>query len=355
MNHSVLDREPVLAVCGWSGSGKTTLLEAVVPVLVRRGLRIAVVKHDAHGVMIDRDGKDSARLFAAGADVHIRSPHEQIVRIRQRSEADLEQAVLSLLRSHDLILVEGHKDTPLPKVWCHSQSIEEVPEMVSGIVECLPWDGDRVPTLLQVIDTLINDALAARQLYGGVLIGGESRRMGSPKHLVNIEGKSLLAKVEAAMHKTVERVVVLGRGEIPCDVSLVDQLCDAPGTGKGPLAGLATAFRWAPRVCWIVGACDMPEISVEAVEWLIDERRPGCWAVIPKDADGNLHPTLALYEPQAGPLIEALVHRGRWAPRGLAEWQQVRTPTIPDSLIPAWTNVNRPEELEAFRSAATDY
>ena len=59
----VLQSEPVLAVCGFSGSGKTTLLESVVGELSRRGLSVGVVKHDAHGIQIDRPGKDSDRLF----------------------------------------------------------------------------------------------------------------------------------------------------------------------------------------------------------------------------------------------------------------------------------------------------
>ncbi|MDP6460361.1 MAG: molybdopterin-guanine dinucleotide biosynthesis protein MobB, partial [Gemmatimonadota bacterium] len=60
---------PVLAVCGWSGSGKTTLLDRVIPEITARGLSVAALKHDAHGLKVDPRGKDSDRLFRAGADV----------------------------------------------------------------------------------------------------------------------------------------------------------------------------------------------------------------------------------------------------------------------------------------------
>jgi hypothetical protein len=71
---------PVLAVCGFSGSGKTTLLEAAIPHLIARGLAVAAIKHDSHGFVVDKEGKDSDRLFRAGATVALRGPGEQFLR-----------------------------------------------------------------------------------------------------------------------------------------------------------------------------------------------------------------------------------------------------------------------------------
>jgi hypothetical protein len=70
----------VLGICGYSGSGKTTLIESLVPVFRSRGLRVAVVKHDAHTPTVDAPGKDSDRFFRAGADVVLRSPDETFIR-----------------------------------------------------------------------------------------------------------------------------------------------------------------------------------------------------------------------------------------------------------------------------------
>jgi len=71
---------PVISVCGYSGSGKSTLLEAVIPRLIAQGLSVAVVKHNAHGFAVDREGKDSDRFFKAGATVALRGPDEQFFR-----------------------------------------------------------------------------------------------------------------------------------------------------------------------------------------------------------------------------------------------------------------------------------
>src|ERR1700694_4988704 len=96
---------PVLAVCGYSGSGKTTLLEAAIPRLVERGLAVAVVKHDAHRFEVDRPGKDSDRLFRAGATVVLRGAEEQFE--RRAEPLTLEGTLERLARDHDLLLVEG--------------------------------------------------------------------------------------------------------------------------------------------------------------------------------------------------------------------------------------------------------
>ncbi len=99
---------PVVCFAGWSGSGKTTLIEKLIPALSDRGLRVAVVKHDAHGLFFDGAGKDSRRFSDAGAVCSVvNGPGETAVFLRR--PLGLEQT-LSLIRDVDLILVEGYKD-----------------------------------------------------------------------------------------------------------------------------------------------------------------------------------------------------------------------------------------------------
>src|ERR1700692_649361 len=122
---------PVLAVCGFSGSGKTTLLEAAIPRLVERGLAVAVVKHDAHRFEVDRPGKDSDRLFRDGATVVLRGAEEQFE--RRAEPLTLEGTLERLACDHDLLLVEGHKDTALPKFWLASADQPQAPDGVTRI------------------------------------------------------------------------------------------------------------------------------------------------------------------------------------------------------------------------------
>ena len=115
--------EPVLALCGFSGSGKTTLLEQALPRLGARGLRVAVVKHDVHGITVDPSGTDSARLFAAGGDVVLRGPEQSLQRCHERGEQDLAAVLLDLLAAHDLVLVEGYKSYPHDKMEVHRAAV----------------------------------------------------------------------------------------------------------------------------------------------------------------------------------------------------------------------------------------
>lgn len=334
----------VLAVCGWSGAGKTTLLETVIPRLVAQGLRVAAVKHDAHGLAVDRPGKDSDRLFRAGADVALRGPGEALRRAHRGDADDLAATLDDLLADHDLVLVEGHKGTPLPKVWLASDGRPEPPPDVVAVRTVLPWDADRPGLFLAFVADWLAAAWRAVPLHGGVLIGGASSRMGAPKHLLSRGGTTFVEHAVATLRPHVEEVVLLGAGELPAALAGLPRLADPPGLA-GPLAGIVSALRWAPRHTLLVCACDLPLIGPETVGWLLEERRPGRWAVMPSLAPGFVEPLFAVYEPQARVLLEALAAAGRLAPRGLADDPNVATPTPPPHLARAFTNVNSPDDL----------
>jgi molybdopterin-guanine dinucleotide biosynthesis protein MobB len=110
------------AVCfvGTSGSGKTTLLEKVIPELVKAGLRVGAIKHDAHRFEIDHPGKDSHRLAAAGAAVTLISSPEKLALVRRHDRApEIGEIVRTYFADVDLVLVEGFKRSALPKIEVH--------------------------------------------------------------------------------------------------------------------------------------------------------------------------------------------------------------------------------------------
>lgn len=108
--------QAVLGICGYSGSGKTTLLEALLPLLTQRGLRVSVIKHSHHDVQLDSPGKDSFRHRQAGAcEVMIVSPHRVGVFAETARELTLDEQ-LARLSPCDLVLLEGQKSLPVPKL-----------------------------------------------------------------------------------------------------------------------------------------------------------------------------------------------------------------------------------------------
>lgn len=108
----------VFGFAGWSGSGKTTLIEQLIPRFVARGLRVALIKHAHHGFDIDTPGKDSYRHREAGAtEVMITSGLRWVLmhELRGEAEPDFEHQ-LERLSPCDLVLVEGYKRAPIPKL-----------------------------------------------------------------------------------------------------------------------------------------------------------------------------------------------------------------------------------------------
>lgn len=114
MKYLTENKIPVLAFAAYSGTGKTTLVEKLIESLKAKGLRLAVVKHDVHGIDIDHEGKDSWRFSKAGADAVIVNSKERTFCTEQR-KLSFEQ-VLGKIKDVDLILVEGFKNEPLPQI-----------------------------------------------------------------------------------------------------------------------------------------------------------------------------------------------------------------------------------------------
>ena len=119
--------KPVLGFAAFSGTGKTTLLEKLIPQLTERGIRIGMVKHAHHAFDIDTPGKDSYRLRMAGArQMLIASSQRQALMTENITpqEPRLDELISRLDTDHiDLVLVEGFKQVPFPKIELHRKAL----------------------------------------------------------------------------------------------------------------------------------------------------------------------------------------------------------------------------------------
>ncbi len=115
----------VIGLAGWSGSGKTTLIAKVIPVLIRRGLKIATIKHAHHEFDIDRPGKDSWLHREAGASEVIVSSGRRwalVHELRSEPEPPLVE-LLAKLSPADLVIVEGFKRQTYPKLEIYRSAV----------------------------------------------------------------------------------------------------------------------------------------------------------------------------------------------------------------------------------------
>lgn len=340
---------PILGICGRSGSGKTTLIESLLPELIRRGLRVAVVKHDCRNPAVDTPGKDSDRLYRVGADVFLLGGDEEFVRRHGEVGTDFSAQLSRLARHYDLVLVEGHGQTPLPKLWLLMEDELEPPSQVESVCKVFRrGEGRRV----QVLDFLLQwleDLWRQTPLWACVLIGGRSSRMGRPKHLIEKQACAATTWLEHTVGLLQpligDQIALSGAGLVPDSLAHLARLPDVP-EARGPLTGILAAMRWQPTVSWLLLACDMPDITAEALDWLLVQRRPGCWGTVPRlDEDGYVEPLLAHYDYRCGPLFERLLHSGSLRIGRIAGQHGIETPVIPLALRASWHNINTPEDL----------
>lgn len=153
----------VFGFAGWSGSGKTTLIEKLIPRFVQRGLRVSLIKHAHHTFDVDHAGKDSWRHRQAGAtEVLVTSSRRWVLmhELRGTQEPSFEEQ-LKHLSPCDLLIVEGFKHAPIPKleVW-RAQTGEGLLHPQDAHIVAVASDV-KVDTRLPLLDLNDDPAIAA--------------------------------------------------------------------------------------------------------------------------------------------------------------------------------------------------
>jgi molybdopterin-guanine dinucleotide biosynthesis adapter protein len=154
-------------LAGYSGSGKTTLLEDLIPRLTATGLRVSLIKHAHHRFDIDQPGKDSYRLREAGcSEVLLISEQRWVLmhELRGAPEPSLDEQIARFSEC-DLVLVEGFKHTPIPKLEVHRPSVGKPLIAGSGVETIVAIATDEAAVVAQqstlpILDLNDRDAIA---------------------------------------------------------------------------------------------------------------------------------------------------------------------------------------------------
>lgn len=182
-------------------------------------------------------------------------------------------------------------------------------------------------------------------IHGLVLAGGESRRMGRDKALLERDGQTQLSRTTALLQRHVGRVFVSVRGnqaEEP-ERRRYEQIVDRY-SGIGPVAGILSALESEREASWLVLACDLPNVDDLTIDFLLQHAsvdQP--FTAYKSSFDGLPEPLCALYRPGAYSIIAKAVKDGLVCPRKILIRSDTHLLQQPEPT--ALDNVNTPDDL----------
>jgi len=194
--------------------------------------------------------------------------------------------------------------------------------------------------------------VASRPLYGLVLAGGKSRRMGQDKALLQRDGKSQLAHMVELLGEFVETVYVSARPDQADDPerSRFGLLYDNYDN-IGPIAGVLSALEQHPQADWLVVACDLPNIDGETLQYLLQNRAEQQPFTAYRSSHDNLpEPLCAVYTAGSDAILRDFIAAGTVCPRKVL----IRSDTclLQQPNPRALDNVNTPDDLQRSRLEA---
>lgn len=162
---------PIVSIVGRSKTGKTTLVVKLIPLLKARGIRVATIKHHHLDFEIDIEGKDTYRHRKAGAVLTMIISPGTVAMVKDvEEEPTLQQIVDRFVDDVDLIIVEGYKREPLPKIEVYSA--REEPPATLGDPNLLAVVSD-TPITTSVPVFKRDDAQSVADLIARAILGKE--------------------------------------------------------------------------------------------------------------------------------------------------------------------------------------
>ena len=338
-----------------------------------------VIKHDVHGFEVDREGKDTWRLRRAGAErVLIANAQQMALMGRADGDIPLRELVSRYASGIDLVITEGYRRSGMPKVLVAREGSPEAfdpaaPEVAEAVAAVTDRPLELAPSIPQLPLNDVGpcaDFLAGfvalepgqqavrRELTGVILAGGASRRMGSDKAHMELDGEAVLPRlVERLAPLCSGGVLVVRRSpdqelpELPGPARLVDDLLPE----HAALGGLYTGLAMASTPFVFLTACDMPWVNPEAVAWLASRAPVGADVLLPI-WEGRPQPMHAIYGHRCLAAIKEALLSGEFRMDGWhgsvrvqrvepEDWTQV------DPQGRSFRGANTPEELAVLSEA----
>ena len=176
------------------------------------------------------------------------------------------------------------------------------------------------------------------ELFGLVLAGGSSTRMGQDKALIKFKDQNQLSELVELLGCHVFKVFVSAKKKSDYPRSeIIEDSCSIPG----PLNGILSASKKFPKNAWLVLACDMPFINHASIQKLISNRDTKKNVTCYQNKSGQPEPLFAIYEPKALTGLLNFVAEGNFSPRDYilrTNSKMINAEAPPPSLSPRYLN-----------------
>lgn len=294
------------------------------------------INHHRFDVDVSLNEYQFRTLFKGEDAVIVNGNHfkakQQIVVIDAKKEESLKRK-LDRLDNVVLILLANKEARVYPWLKEALDNFESIPQMKL----------DAVAGVAILLEKKLQAAIAP--LYGLVLAGGKSTRMGEDKGLLDYHGIPQRSYTSNLLQKYCKKVYVSCR---PDQADDIDNAIPDTFTGLGPFGGILSAFREEPEAAWMVLACDLPLIDTATLEKLVTYRNPSKVATAYNSPVNEFpEPLIAIWEPRSYPMLLEFLTQGYSCPRKVLINTNVELLDADDPN--ALRNANTPEEHDAIR------
>lgn len=353
-----------MGIAGFSQAGKTTLLCSVVEAL-KKDYKVGYIKHSHHGFNADHEGKDTDTLFRAGAAMV--SIQDQTGWFYRENNERHKPALRQLLIHHDMVLIEGYKEHAFPKIVYLDENLsildhleesvkteivfyvgqaKERPAALGGDKEYI--HADETEKIVKGILKFFFSRAEKTPLYGLVLCGGKSTRMGEDKSALKYFDTHQVSRCIQTLTPFVKEVFVSNRVSQADALQFQDsrQIHDR-FQDMGPLGGILSAMETYPGAAWMIMAVDMPLAEKKHVQALCDARDPFKSGTVYINSEGLPEPLFSILEPKSRSLFYQMLSDGTNCPRHFFKLHPARYIHVKDDRF--LKNFNTPQDKSLFK------
>lgn len=259
---------------------------------------------------------------------------------------------------NQVVFIDARKEDSLRRKLDRLTNVELI-ILQNGETHVFPFLKDNLENFAKIPVVSINDfkkiadfflqkmEKATPELYGLVLAGGKSTRMGRDKGLIDYHGKPQREYVFDMMDAVCEKTFLSFREGQDVETNL-PVLTDT-FKGLGPFGAMLSAFREHPNQAWLVVACDLPLLDKKTLEFLIQNRNPSAVATAFYNPETDFpEPLITIWEPRSYPILYQFLAQGYSCPRKVLINSEIELLKIAETEV--LKNVNKPEELAEVKA-----